>query len=103
MPQNEHENSNNDGHVTNSSQNYSILQVLYFIFGSTMNNYYHLSVNIIVLINYKIILQMLNNAQGPQNYMVNQGQNPAGMYFYFKKISFKSYNCNWFGPIEVLD
>jgi len=24
---------------------------------------------------------MLNNAQGPQNYMVNQGQNPAGMYF----------------------
>lgn len=32
MPQNEHENSNNDGHVTNPSQNYSILQVLYFIF-----------------------------------------------------------------------
>lgn len=30
---------------------------------------------------------MLNNAQGPQNYMVNQGQNPAGMYF--KIISFK--------------
>ncbi|XP_015363733.1 PREDICTED: eukaryotic translation initiation factor 4E transporter-like [Diuraphis noxia] len=49
MPQNEHENSNNDGHVTNSSQNYSILQ-------------------------------MLNNAQGPHNYMVNQGQNPAGQY-----------------------
>ncbi|XP_016659667.1 eukaryotic translation initiation factor 4E transporter isoform X2 [Acyrthosiphon pisum] len=49
MPQNEHENSNNDGHITNSSQNYSILQ-------------------------------MLNNAQGPQNYMVNQGQNPAGQY-----------------------
>jgi len=32
MPQNEHENSNNDGHVTNNSQNYSILQVLFFIF-----------------------------------------------------------------------
>lgn len=32
MPQNEHENSNNDGHLTNNSQNYSILQVLYFIF-----------------------------------------------------------------------
>lgn len=28
---------------------------------------------------------MLNNAQGPQNYMVNQSQNPAGMYFYCKK------------------
>lgn len=26
---------------------------------------------------------MLNNAQGPQqNYMVNQGQNVAGSYFY---------------------
>lgn len=29
MSQNEHENSNNDGHLANS-QNYSILQVLYF-------------------------------------------------------------------------
>lgn len=43
MPQNELENSNNDGHVTNSSQNYSILQVLYFIFvrlGIIIINYY---------------------------------------------------------------
>lgn len=29
---------------------------------------------------------MLNNAQGSQNYMVNQGQNPAGMYFYSESL-----------------
>lgn len=29
------------------------------------------------------LLQMLNNAQGPQNYMINQGQNSAGIYFCF--------------------
>lgn len=28
------------------------------------------------------LLQMLSNAQGPQNYMVNQGQNPVGKYFF---------------------
>lgn len=33
---------------------------------------------------------MLNNAQGPQqNYMINQGQNVAGLYFILAKLSVK--------------
>lgn len=75
MPQNEHENSNNDGHL-NNSQNYSILQVSYFIFVKLKIND---SIYCYVIKYYS--LQMLNNAQGPQNYMINQGQNPVGLYF----------------------
>lgn len=31
MPQNEHENTNSDIHLTNNTQNYSILQVITFL------------------------------------------------------------------------
>ncbi|XP_050521853.1 eukaryotic translation initiation factor 4E transporter-like isoform X2 [Daktulosphaira vitifoliae] len=65
--QNEHE--NNDGRLSNSSQNYSIMQ-------------------------------MLNNAQTPQNYIINQGQTSSGQFS--SSNSYRSQQSNMQVPNELV-